>query len=121
MKAEESYSEDMLLNTAWELRDVYPEMIDLLYVFDKCPTRMSREKVVSMIDEVGLKTGSSADAIELLVWFGFLGVQERDDEPEFSYQVRYNLAKLMAPLERGRADLVVHPAFRRALSCREVR
>ena len=111
----------MLLNTAWELRDVYAYMINLLYVFDKCPTRLSKERVLSLISEAGIKNRSPIDVLELLVWFGFLGVQELEEEPEFAYQVRYNVAKLLAPLERGRADLVVNPAFRRALSCKDVR
>ena len=121
LKAEEGYSEDMLLNTAWELRDVYPDMINLLYVFDKCPTRLSREKALSLIGEAGIKNGPPTEVLELLVWFGFLGVQTLDEDPQFAYHVRYNIAKLLAPLERGKADLVINPAFRRALSCKEVR
>jgi hypothetical protein len=56
--------------------------------------------------------------LELLVWFGFLGVQEqRQSEPTFSYQVRYNVAKLLAPTSQGKAVFVIHPAFRKALGC----
>jgi hypothetical protein len=55
--------------------------------------------------------------IELLVWFGFLGVLETDQEDaRFSYQEAYNVEKLLTAVRRGNAAFVIHPAFRTALS-----
>jgi hypothetical protein len=120
LKAEETCSEDILLNTAWELRDVYPEMINLLYMFHKCSTHLTKEQALAFIGEAGGHNNTAEEILELLVWFGFLGVQEAGEhEPTFAYQVRYNVEKLMAPVDRGKAVLVVNPAFYRALSCTE--
>ena len=111
LKAEESYSEDLLLETQFELRDVYRRQADPLYEFLGCNTYLSKVDVMQRVKD-------DEKLIELLVWFGFLGVQEvKSNEPKFSYEVRYNIPKLLAPVEQGRATFVVHPAFRRALSC----
>jgi hypothetical protein len=54
--------------------------------------------------------------IELLVWYGFLGVQDSvTDNVTYAYQVRYNTDKLMIDIERGTGGFYIHPAFHRAL------
>lgn len=114
-KAEEAYSEDMLLGTAFELRDIHTDMLDVLYTFNRTPSRLSKEDVSRLLSES--KSGQSVEEVtKLLVWFGFLGIHEfEQDEPIYAYQVRYNLEKLITLVERGRATFVIHPAFRRAL------
>jgi hypothetical protein len=110
LKAENAYSEDILLSTIFELRDVYPDA-DRVYEFLGCPTHLSRDDVLT-------RAKQDQRLIDLLVWSGFLGVREnRQDEPRFSYQVRHNLAKVLAPINQGRGTFVVHPAFRKALEC----
>jgi len=97
-------------------------MIDLLYMFHRCSARLTKEQVLTFIREAKGHGETAEQILELLVWFGFLGVQEFDqDEPAFAYQVRYNIEKLMAPVERGRAMLVVNAAFHKALSCTDDR
>jgi hypothetical protein len=116
-KAEEGYSEDLLLSTAFELRDIFPEMIDVLYMFHRADHRLSEQAVLALIRESGGPEGPTNDLLEVLLWFGFLGVHEFDaEEPVYAYQVRYNIEKLLTPVRRGRADFVIHPAFRKALS-----
>lgn len=111
LKAEESYSEDMLLETQFELRDVYRENADPFYKFLGCNVYISSGEVLE-------RANGDEKLVELLVWFGFLGVKEpRQLEPRFSYEVRYNVAKLLAPVKENKAVFVIHPAFRRALEC----
>ena len=114
-KAEEGYSEDMLLSTAFELRDVHPEMLDVLYSFNHARSRLTKDEATDILSET--KSEQTPESlINLLIWFGFLGVQETgQDDPIYSYQVRYNVQKLTLLLDRGRAGLVIHPAFRKAL------
>lgn len=117
-QAEGMYSEDMLRSTAFEVLDIYPDDPDLLYSFLGCKTRLSREEARTLLAESGIDESIREEALRLLVWFAFLGVERTDaDEVQYSFQVRYDLAKLMHPIERGRARFVVHPAFRRALEC----
>jgi hypothetical protein len=113
LKAEESYSEDILLETQFELQDVYRARVEPLYEFLGCPVTMSREEVLERLK-------GDEKLLDLLVWFGILGVQEmRQSDPRFSYEVRYNVGKLLTPISQGKGFFVVHPAFRRALECVE--
>lgn len=118
LKAEVLYSEDILLSTIFELRDVYPDKPDALYEFLGCPTHMTKVEVLERLAPAGFDAGFMNDALGLLLWFGFLGIQEAgQEEPRFAYQMRYNLTKLLSPIERGRGMFVIHPAFRKALEC----
>jgi hypothetical protein len=114
-KAEEAYSEDMLLNTAFELRDINPDLLNVLYTFSRVASRLSKAEVLGLLKES--KSAESPDSlIRLLVWFGVLGVQEfGQDEPVYAYHVKYNLEKLLVLIERSKAAFVIHPAFHKAL------
>lgn len=113
-KAEESYSEDMLLSTAFELRDIHPQMLNTLYTFHRSPDRMTKSTVTELLSSEG--STSPDEVMKLLVWVGFLGVQETgQEEAVYSYEVRYNVEKLLSLVERGRAAFVIHPSFRKAL------
>ena len=65
------------MNTAFELRDIVPEMIDVLYMFHRTNHRLSEKEVLALIQESGGKEGPTSDLLELLLWFGFLGVRSR--------------------------------------------
>lgn len=111
-KAEKSFSEDILLETQFELRDVHREHVDPLYEFLGCNVHLSK-------DEALMHARGDERLLEMLVWFGFLGVQEsRQAEPRFSYEVRYNVTKLMAPAMQNKGVFVIHPAFRSALEAK---
>jgi hypothetical protein len=109
----------MLLNTAFELRDIHPDMLNVLYAFNRAQNRLSKAEVLALLTES--KSSEPSDTlIGLLVWFGVLGVQEfGQDEPVYAYHVRYNVDKLLVSIERGRATFVIHPAFHRALMTME--
>ena len=118
-KAEESYSEGILLNTAFELRDIDPDMLDVLYTFNRAAPRMSLDQVLDLLKQCKCQR-EGKEIIPLLVWFGFLGVQEfGQEEATYSYQARYNVEKLMTSVHRSRAHLVIHPAYRKSLQIAE--
>jgi hypothetical protein len=111
LKAEESYSQDMLIETQFELRDVYKEQSDPLYNFLGCSVELSKDDVLQRVN-------GDRKLLELLVWLGFLGVRElKTSEPRFSYQVRHSAETLLLPISENRGVFVVHPAFRSALGC----
>ena len=116
--AEEAYSEDMLLAMSFELSDINPDYNEVLFKFLRCPARMSEQQLHGMLEQTGLFAREVATLVEVLLWFGFLGVEAAaGEEPQFAYQVRYNIAKLVAPVGAGSGAYVVHPAFRSALQC----
>jgi len=113
LQAEKSYSEDMLLATMFEILDTHPEYKDILYTFQGAPVSMSLDEVQDRLREAGV---SSDSTIELLVWFGFLGVSAPTfPDVKYAYSVQDNIRRLMYPLENLDGMLVVHPAFRAAL------
>jgi hypothetical protein len=115
-KAEESYSEDMLLATMFEMEDTHPELADVLYAFEDATPTIEQEDLLERLANTGLAAESISDVVEVLVWFGFLGVRSKDDGREqYSYDVRYNVRRLLGRVDRGSARFVVHPAFRAAL------
>ncbi len=121
LKAEESYSNDILQETSLEIRDVFRDVTDPLYVFLGCRATLTEGEVLSLLREAGFSEDDLERGVALFTWFGFLGVQEKgQEEPRFAYQERYNVAKLLTPIRLGRSVFVVHPAFRRALECQGI-
>lgn len=116
-QAERSYSEDVLLTTSFEIGDTHPQYADVLYAFEQCPAAMSKSDVVDRLVGIADVDPEEADGIiELLVWFGFLGVLPRGaDAARYSYDVQANMRRLLYPVAMNDAQLVVHPAFRASL------
>lgn len=117
LQAEKSYSEDMVLITAFEIGDTYPKFSDILYAFQGTHRTLSKLEVEDILKKVQIDGEDQIRATELLLWYGFLGTAGfTSDEDRYSYQVRYNLRHLLHPIEKGEAKFVVHPGFRTALS-----
>lgn len=119
-KAEENFSEDILLSLSFEIRDVYSTIPDPLYGFLGASTGMDLLGVYAHLSKAGFEKNQFENVLKLLVWFGFLGVQSKEQEaPRYAYQVRYNLDKLLSPANKTEATYFIHPAFRKALECKD--
>ncbi len=114
-QAERSFSEDLLLTTAFEIDDTYPEYSKLLYQFEGRAATLSKTELDELLNRAGIDDADHADAVELLLWFAFLGVQQPGNEFKFSYHVRHNVQRLKAVISGASGIYVVHPGFRRAL------
>jgi len=114
LSAEGEYSEDQLQELSFELRQVYPEYGDMLYVFLGGPSTLSEDLLLRTLDEGGIQEEALGRFIDVLVWYGFLGVIARDGEEAYAYQYHYGLERLYHAARAPRR-YVVHPAFRRAL------
>ena len=118
LKAEENHSEELLQSLIFELASVNKDYEEVLYSFINCPTRMSEADLTKRLTDAGLWEAESRLLIELLLWFGFIGVQASNDgEPLFAYHVNYNIRKLFAALQTGGANFAINPAFRTSLGC----
>ena len=118
ISAEKAFSEDLLTSTAFELGDVNRSMGDVLYCFIGCPIEMPVASVTALLTHGGIDASKHDETLRLLIWFGFLGVAPQSNrDPEYAYQVHYNLTKLLTILRTDLARLVVHPGFRSALGC----
>jgi len=90
LAAERRYSEDMLLETSFELCDVHPRVKEPLYEFLGCPARMSLDEVRQRLLGGGFETHEFDEILHMLVWFGFLGSGNIGSEAaQFAYTARY--------------------------------
>lgn len=115
--AEKSYSEDMLLTTSYEIQDTHPDYGDAIYEFQGADQVLTKETVDQILFSGGVEKDRLDEAIELLLWFSFLGVTAPSfAEDKYSYSVQSNIRRLLHPINQGRGAFVVHPAFRAALA-----
>ncbi len=115
--AEVVYSTEMLKMAAAELCDVYPGIGDMWF-FLGCSTSLSAEDLRQLLIKARLDPDQLDDAINLLAWYGFLGVRTKTDErPRFAYEMRYEMKRLLAPIANGSGHFVIHAAYRSALEC----
>ncbi len=116
IQAEHSYSQDIFLATAFEIEDTHPNFADALYAFQGCSKLLSKEDVEDILGKGDVPREAMGKAIELLLWFGFIGVTLNEtSEAKYSYQVRYNLRQLLAPINRNEGIFSIHPCFQAAL------
>jgi hypothetical protein len=114
--AELGYSEDMLLALGFEIEDTHPGVSEALYGFQGGSPLLKRADVEAALRSAGVTEGGIGAAIDLLLWFGFLGARITDvGDDQYSYRVRYNVRRLLQAADSEKGWFVVHPAFRPAL------
>jgi hypothetical protein len=74
---------------------------------------MSKQLVQDKLIESGIPSAETDRVLDLLVWFGVLGVYLSDEEERYSYQSEHDPKRMMTRL--GNFAYCVHPAFRVAL------
>jgi hypothetical protein len=111
--AERTYSADALVDISLEMKDVKPEYDNVPYAFIGAPMIMSKQLVQEKLIEAGIPADSVERVLDLLVWFGVLGVYLGDDEERYSYQFEHDPKRMMTGLKNF--AYCVHPAFRVAL------
>lgn len=117
-QAEARYSDDMLLSLSYEIEDTHPDASAAIYAFQGAAAVLRPSETQRLLEQAGL---SSVDdqiaALELLLWYGFLGVRAPgSDEELFSYKIGYNMRRLKHAVATEQGRYVVHPGLRTALS-----
>jgi hypothetical protein len=77
---------------------------------------MSRQDVERLLSTADIQEAELSDVINLLVWFGVLGIFVSEDEERYSYQFEHDPKRMLAGL--GSYAYCIHPAFRCALNSR---
>jgi hypothetical protein len=117
LQGEIAYSTDLINNIDLEIQDVFPGARDVLYGFIEAPEILDRDNVRSRLHQVQICASDSPKVIELLLWYGFLGVVRSTGERTFIYDVNYEMKKLEALAVTRAADMryCVNPAFWKGL------
>jgi hypothetical protein len=111
------HSSALVDDFGFEMRDVSGLSADLLYSLIGCDQRNTRDYYQKLLSAGGLDAAQSSRAIELMLWYGLLGVVGRDDQDRFIYDYNYNARRLHAEIARDDpATLVVNPALHVGLS-----
>lgn len=113
-EAERQYSADMLLTTSYEIADTNPIAADALFQFQGARHRLGFADVVGILLGAGIPDSEMDPTIELLLWFGFLGVST-DGDDLYSHTVQFNIPRLRSLVDATHGSFIVHPAFRAGL------
>ncbi|MBT8386036.1 MAG: hypothetical protein KJO12_01370 [Ignavibacteria bacterium] len=115
--AEHEYSEDMLNELRYEMRDVLPNLDEPILFFIGSEQNLSKDDIEIILDDTESEPSDLPRIIEMLLWFSFIGVKIKDDEL-YAYKFLYNYEKLKSYIKESKSSDVVyciHPAFRVAL------
>lgn len=112
--AERLFSEDALVDLTLELKDVSPKYADVPYGFIGATTVVSGDEVAIRLLEVGVDEEKLQKVIELLLWFGFLGLNVGTEQERYSFEYQHNLKMMKAGVNQP-YTYCIHPAFRQHL------
>jgi len=116
LQAEKTYSDDKLQEIAFELQDVSPEYPEVLFKFTNCESALSGQTVKERLIAGGVKEEHLNRVLELLLWFGFMGLVGKDGEEVYAYQFQHGVRRMLHSISEP-VRYIIHPAFRAALGC----
>ncbi len=114
-QAEHAYSEDAFVDVTLELKDVNSKYSDVPYAFIGTAATLSRNEIETRLKDAGVSPGDFERVVDLLLWFGFLGIYVSADEERYSYQFQHDLKKMHSGLKQHAYS--IHPSFRSTLGC----
>jgi hypothetical protein len=102
---------------SFELRYVFPSYTYVLYSFIGVNFILPESEVHQRLQDAGVADEGLKKILDLLVWFGFLGIMTNDEEAElYSYEFQYRVDRMVLGVKTA-PRYVIHPAFRVALGC----
>jgi hypothetical protein len=112
-EGEASYSTELVANIGLEIRDVFASAGDVLYEFVGFPKTISYAKAIEALTKAGIQTSDHEALIDLLLWYGFLGVVRESGDIAYIYSVSYDKKRLKTLMWRdaGGPAFYINPAF----------
>jgi len=115
LQAEQNYSSDALIDVCLEMRDVSAKFGDVPYAFIGSKVVLSKADATNRLEDAGIKSEEISYVIDIMLWFGVIGIYLDDEEERYSYQYEHNSTMLTAGVDHY--AYCIHPAFRIALGC----
>ena len=108
-----AYSTDLITDLSLEIRDVLPDAADVLYQFLGSQSEVRSTDLLLMLE---LKHGAETAQriLDILIWYGVLGVVRPAGEAAFIHTVNYDVKRLHAMLEaqhNSERRFHINPAF----------
>ncbi|MBN9091475.1 MAG: hypothetical protein J0J01_31535 [Reyranella sp.] len=113
-----AYSNDLLVDTDNELRDLMPEAKDVLYQLVGEEPDILEPDLHEHFARAGVPAGQNERVTELLLWYGVIGIVGKGDWVGYIFDAAYDVKKMkiLREKEGGQIPLYrVHPAFRSGL------
>jgi hypothetical protein len=102
----------------YEIRDVSGFSAEILYSLIGVTKLLTKGEVLDRFKDAGLSGADLETAFRLMLWYGVLGVAERDGRERFIYDYEYNMKRLEAEVRNAGNDalFVTNSAIHVALS-----
>jgi hypothetical protein len=108
------HSRDLVEEISLEVRDVFPQVSDAVYLFIGAPKVIDYDSLILRFIDHGVVEENWARLIDVLLWYGVLGYAKDTEESVYIYDTSFNI-KLLKGLAgqfstRGKL-LSINPAF----------
>lgn len=112
------HSQSLIDDFGFEIRDVSGLTSDLLYHLIASDQRGERGYFVGKFTQGGLSDEQANKGVDLMLWYGLLGVVDRAGTDRYIYDYSYNMKRLKVEATQplGEATLVINPALYVGLS-----
>ena len=113
-----AYSTDLLTDISYELNDINNELHDILYSFIGVKSLLSVGELKNIINmNQNVASSNVEDIINILLWYGFIGVCIENREIKFIYHFNYNMRLMDGFIKTKMQDInfIINPAFWDAL------
>ena len=112
-KGFQAYSADILSDISLEIQDVFPGEEKLLSAFYFSKDKFSEVELHSILQSQITKPDDAQKIIELLLWYGFLGLVTNSEEVSYIYSVNYNIDLLRTIIRKAGNQLlyIINPGF----------
>jgi len=111
---EYNYSMQLVEDINDEMSDIYGIKRDFLYSFISCDVLLSLADCKVLFLKSGIDPKDSPKYIDILVWYGFLGIYVKDSE-KYIYDLAYSMRKFKGLMAGENIFFKVNPAFHAAL------
>jgi hypothetical protein len=112
LEGEITYSNDLVINLGFEMNDVSKDAADILYEFIGSTSRQSHQDMIEKFEKSKLPDNKRDEILDLLLWFGFLGIVRENGAVAYIYSVNYNMKHLLALAKDPKAAIYhINPAF----------
>jgi hypothetical protein len=114
-----SFSQDVIGNTSFEMRDVMPESEDAIYTLIGSKRCTTVGEVKSLLTENGFG-GNEERILNLFFWFAVLGAKTPTNGERYIYNYRYDeklFSRMRARNDSDNEVVYINPAFAAGLDC----
>lgn len=101
-----SYSADLLTDINLEIRDIFPQAGDILFAFITSKSEMSLETLKQTIENQTKDNSITDRIIDLLLWYGFIGIKRDEHETIYIYSINYSLQILKSLISKKSAEVI---------------